>query len=410
MLPDRKHIEKKIMSDKLRILIVDDEPDIGEFISDVATDMGFDAVAIHHATEFEKTFSSGFDVVVLDLVMPDRDGVEILRYMADQQISTQVILISGYDSGVLHSAQKLALEHGLNVIASLSKPIVHEELETLLGGITATPESQHGSSTIKLLELPDKEDLQKAINNGELEAWFQPQVDISSSGSLVGVEALVRWNHPERGLLMPDIIIPLAEHSGLMDALTTEMIDQSGKQLNLWQQQGLQTNISINVTADSLKELHFPERLSKKIEQYQLQPEQIVIEVTESGLMQDLVKSLDVLTRLRLKGIELSIDDFGTGYSSMVQLYRVPFSEIKIDQSFVKLATSDAEALAIVEITILLGHKLGMTVVAEGVEDKQTWSLLSKLGCDVAQGYFIAKPMPGDQLLKWLEKHKNNQR
>ncbi|MCP4433512.1 MAG: EAL domain-containing protein, partial [Gammaproteobacteria bacterium] len=229
-----------------------------------------------------------------------------------------------------------------------------------------------------------------------------PQLNVTR-GSLAGVEALVRWNHPQRGLLMPDIIIPLAEQAGMMDELTSEVIDQSFSQLKTWQEQGLQTQISINISAGSLVELGFPELVSSKIEQYRLQPKQIALEVTETSLMQDLAKSLDVLTRLRIKGIKLSIDDFGTGYSSMVQLYRAPFSEIKIDQSFVSHATKDAEAQAIVDITILLGNRLDLTVVSEGVEDQETWDLLSTLGCDVAQGYFIARPMPGDQLLKWVE-------
>jgi len=389
------------MPDKLRILIIDDERDIAEFIYDVAIDTGYDAVAIYHSNQFEEIYSTGFDVLVLDLVMPERDGVELLRYMAEQQSSPQIILISGYDTGVLHSAQKLASEHGLNVVATLSKPIVHEELETLLENLSSIPEKQN-QNTLELQELPGKEELQKAIKQGELEVFFQPQLNINDH-SLAGLEALIRWNHPQRGLLMPNIIIPLAEQAGLMEELTSEVIEQSLQPLNVWSKHGIKTKVSINIPAGSLKELGFPERLNEKISQYQLQPEQIALEITESGLMHDLAKSLDVLTRLRLKGIKLSIDDFGTGYSSMVQLYRVPFSEMKIDRSFVMHATTDTEALAIVEIIILLGHKLGMTVVSEGIEDQETWNILSELGCDVAQGYFIAKPMPGKQLHEWVK-------
>jgi len=389
------------MTEKQKILIIDDEPDIGEFIRDVALDVGFEAVAIQHASKFEEIYSAGFDVVVLDLVMPDRDGIEILRCMAELQASEIIILISGYDLGVLHSAQELALEHGLNVIASISKPLVHEKLENLLGSINAVKEKTSGKQ-FELLELPDKEELQNAIRQGELETWFQPQLDIRS-GSLVGVEALVRWKHPQRGFLMPNIIIPSAERSNMMVELTTEVIEQSLKQLASWQKQKIQTNVSINIPANYLHELSIPEQIKKKISAYHLQPEQVILEVTESGLMQDLTKSLDILTRLRMKGIELSIDDFGTGYSSMVQLYRAPFSEIKIDKSFVMQAIVDAEALAIVEITIMLGHKLEMMVVAEGIEDQETWNLLSDLGCDTAQGYFIAKPMPAEQLVRWVK-------
>lgn len=393
------------MVDKQRILIVDDEPGIGEFIFDVATDMGFEAIAIQHASKFEVIYSTGFDVVILDLIMPERDGVEILRFMAEQQASEKIILISGYDLGVLHSAQELALEHKLNIIASLSKPIVHEELEALLGTITSTKEKPSGNQ-FELLDSPDKEELQKAIHLCELETWYQPQLDIKS-GLLVGVETLIRWHHPQRGLLMPSIIIPLAERSNMMAELTTEVIEQSLGQLASWQKQNFKTNVSINIPANYLQELSIPEQINEKISSYHLQSEQVILEVTESGVMQDLTKSLDVLTRLRMKKIELSIDDFGTGYSSMVQLYRAPFSEIKIDKSFVMQATANAEALAIVEITIMLGHKLEMTVVAEGIEDKETWNLLSDLGCDRAQGYFIARPMPAAQLLAWVNNRNN---
>jgi EAL domain-containing protein (putative c-di-GMP-specific phosphodiesterase class I) len=159
------------------------------------------------------------------------------------------------------------------------------------------------------------------------------------------------------------------------------------------------------MSADSFRDLEFPKMLEDQLKAHCLDPSQIVLEVTESALMQELVKSLDTLTRLRMKGIALSIDDFGTGYSSLVQLHRIPFSEMKIDRSFIRNALSDEESLAIIKITIMLAHELGMKVVAEGIENQQTWDLLSSLGCDAAQGYFIAKPMPGKELLNWVRFH-----
>lgn len=390
------------MSDKHRLLVVDDELDIAEFIRDVAIDVGFDAIATHRANDFEQLYSDDIDVVVLDLVMPQRDGVELLRFMANQYSSAKIILISGYDTGVLHSAQKLAAEQGLDVVETLSKPILYDELEILLRQLPLTSENRPQQATIELLELPTEEELQKALAQGELEVYYQPQLDFSS-GSLAGVEALVRWNHPERGLLMPNLIIPLAEETGLMDMLTSEVLEQSFRQASIWLQGGLKTQVSINMAPCNFKHLDLPEWITEKLQEYKLSPDQIAMEVTETTLMQELTKSLDILTRLRMKGVELSIDDFGTGYSSLVQLHRIPFSELKIDLSFVMKATTDPEALAIVEITILLGHKLGMSVVAEGIDSQETWDLLAGLGCDVGQGYFIARPMPGDQLLAWLE-------
>jgi len=211
----------------------------------------------------------------------------------------------------------------------------------------------------------------------------------------------VRWRHPSCGLIMPNYFIPLVEQAGLMDLLTLNVLEKSLQQTSEWLQQGLHINVAINMPPVSFQNLDLPEAICEVIKAYGLEAEQVTLEVTETTLMQELIKSLDILTRIRMKGISLSIDDFGTGYSSMVQLYRIPFSELKIDLSFVKKATTEPEALAIVKMITMLGHELGMTIVAEGVEDEATWNLLLALGCDVAQGYYIAKPMEGERILAW---------
>jgi len=388
------------MPQKRHILIVDDEPDIGAFIRDVAIDIGFEATTTHHPNNFEQLYSSDFDIVILDLMMPERDGIELLRFMASQEASAQIILISGYDSSVLHSAQKLASEQGLNVIKTLTKPILYEDLEALLSSLQFSSDNIN-EKTRKLSHTPTIQELQHAIAHDELQVYFQPKLAIST-GKLVGVEALVRWNHPEYGLLAPDTIIPLAEQAGLMEALTSEVLRQSFQQASEWLKQGLHINIAVNMDSCSFKDLSLPEWVEEQVQKYRLHPGQIAFEVTETTLMQELVKSLDILTRLRMKEVALSIDDFGTGYSSLTQLYRIPFSEMKIDQFFVMHAITDAEALAIVKMSTLLGHELGMSVVAEGVETQETWDLLADIGCDIAQGYLIAKPMPADDLTEWI--------
>ncbi len=390
------------MNNKRQILIVDDEPDIGSFIRDVAIDIGFKATAIHQPNNFEQLYSSDFDIIILDLMMPERDGIELLRFMATQDATAKIILISGYDSSVLHSAQKLASEQGLNVIQTLTKPILYEDLETLLSNLQF---SLNGDSkeARKSLHLATTQELQNAFNQDELQVYFQPKLSFSS-GKLVGAEALIRWNHPEYGLLLPGIIMPLVEQAELMEALTSEVLQQSFQQASEWLKDGLNIKIAVNMDSCSFRDLNLPEWVEEQIRKYHLHSGQIAFEVTETTLMQELVKSLDILTRLRMKEVALSIDDFGTGYSSLSQLYRIPFSEMKIDQSFVMHATTDAEALAIVKMSILLGHELGMTVVAEGIETQETWNLLSDMGCDVAQGYLIANPMPANELTEWIIK------
>ncbi len=383
------------------MLVLDDELDIGEFVRDVAIESGYDAFASNTPETFPSLYSNDIDVVVLDLMMPGTDGIEIIRYLAECGAKSSIVLISGYNAGVLHSAQELASEHGLHVIGSLTKPIRYVELEQLLEKAPALLNTDRQTDA-GLLEKPSVDEFLTAIENGEIVPHFQPQLEFATQ-ALAGVEALVRWEHPQRGLLPAGLVLEVAQEADLIGELTACVVNQSLIQCRAWLDAGLRTLISINMPADSFKDLELPRTLGEQLKQHCLDPSQIILEVTELALMQELVKSLDTLTRLRMKGIALSIDDFGTGYSSLVQLHRIPFSEMKIDRSFVMNALSDEEALAIVKITIMLGHELGMKVVAEGIEDQRTWELLLGLGCDTAQGYYIAKPMPGDELLAWIK-------
>jgi len=395
------------MLGRRRLLIVDDEPAIGDFICELAFDAGFDAHAITNAGEFEQIYDEHTHVVVLDLFMPRRDGIELLRVLSGLQSKAAIILISGYDKGVLHSAKKLAAEQGLFVAGTLTKPFQYDQIRHLLNTLALSSVEQSAASGLLPADSVSEEELKDAIEDEQLQVFFQPQIEINS-GKVLGVEALVRWRHPVLGLIDPINFIPLAEQSGLVDLLTEEVLEKSLRQTSEWLAQGLRLNVSINMPPSSFKTLDLPEVISKKITDYGLQLNQVTLEVTETTLMQELTRSLDILTRLRMKGILLSIDDFGTGYSSMVQLYRIPFTELKIDISFVKKATTDKEALAIVKMIVMLGHELGMTVVAEGVEDKATWELLDELGCDTVQGYYIAKPMESNEVMPWFEQYKQN--
>ena len=219
--------------------------------------------------------------------------------------------------------------------------------------------------------------------------------------AFVGVEALARWQHPVKGMIPPDRFIPLAEESGLIDELTVSMVEQSLAEVARWQTENLTLDVSINYSALSLADLGLPDYLAGLVAARDLKADRVTVEVTESSVLTEIQNSLDVLTRLRMKGFQLSIDDFGTGFSSMQQLQNIPFTELKIDQSFVKRALSDKDAKAIVETTVDLGRRLVMSVIAEGVEDLETLELLKNYQCNQVQGYFIAKPMPGNQILEW---------
>jgi len=225
---------------------------------------------------------------------------------------------------------------------------------------------------------------------------------------LTSVKAQVNWQHPNHGLMPPELFIPLAESNGLIAEMTAEIIKLAVEQTMRWRSQKTILQVSVNILAENITSLSMPEQLSRILEQRNLDPSMLTLEVTESALMGELVTSLDILTRLRMKGVALSVGDFGTGHSSLSLLYRMPFTELKIDQSFVTNMAQDEEAQGIVKTCIKLGHELNMSVVAEGVESEQTLDFLSEMNCDRAQGSFIADFMPAEDLIHWMKKREQD--
>jgi EAL domain-containing protein (putative c-di-GMP-specific phosphodiesterase class I) len=230
---------------------------------------------------------------------------------------------------------------------------------------------------------------------------YQPKVVIAT-GAVVGIEALVRWQHPRDGLVMPDQFIGTAEDHGLIDGLTRVVLTKALHDTRSWHAAGLNLHVSVNVSMENLAALDFPEFIAEEARAAGVPLTSLVLEVTESRLMKDLLAQMDILTRLRLKRIGLSIDDFGTGYSSLAQLRDIPFDELKVDRSFVHGAWRDASLRAIFDASLGMGHQLGLRIVAEGVEDAADWDFLREAGCDMAQGFLIAKPMPAIDLTDWI--------
>ena len=387
-----------------KLIVVDDELDLAEFVCDVAEQSGFIAEQYNDALDFKKQYDKCADVIILDLMMPGVDGVEIIRFLAQIECDAHLILVSGFDSGVLHSAQKLAVEQGLNFSGSLNKPFRPDVLSKLLKELSIVPKNEKEKDVI---EPPTIAAFRHALKYNELVIHYQPKIDFNDA-SYLAVEALVRWQHPEQGMLPPDLFIPLAEKHGLIDELTWYVLEKSLTDCNAWRAQGKSVTVSINMSASTLKELYLPEKMEIMMRKHKLEASQIMFEVTESSLMQELIKSLDILTRLRLKGFQLSIDDFGTGYSSLLQLHRVPFSEIKIDKSFIFEMDKDEEASSIIETIILLAKKLKMKTVAEGVETQMNFDNLKEMGCDQAQGFLLSKAIPADEILEWFDQYNNN--
>lgn len=380
------------------LYILDDDTQYADLLAVIASNAGWEAIVETNPVKLLENDLSKIELLVLDLNMPEMDGIEVIRAIAERGCNITLILVSGFDARVLHSAQQLAKAHYLKVAATLTKPVSINEFLKVLNAFENEEPSQQNSKlkdTIKVVEL------EKAIENDELVLHYQPQVNIKS-GEFSGVEALVRWEHPEKGMVFPDQFISLAEDNNLINALTERVIYLAVTQNKQWCNEGLNTSISVNVSAENIIHLNLPEKLKNLTDQYGVNSKNIVLELTESSVMGELTTSLDVLNRLRMKGFSLSIDDFGTGYSSLSHLYHAPFTELKIDQKFIMHMLEDTEAMVIVKICIMLGHMLGMDIVAEGVETQEIFDELNKMGCDVAQGYFFSRPIPADDLINWV--------
>jgi diguanylate cyclase (GGDEF)-like protein len=246
-------------------------------------------------------------------------------------------------------------------------------------------------------------ELRRAIEEGELVLHYQPKATLVD-GEVRGVEALVRWQHPERGLVPPDVFIPVAEQTGLIRPLTLFVVDQALRQCRAWRDQGLELTVAVNVAMRNILDERFPDELAELLEQHGLEPETLELELTETSVMADPPRAKAILQRLRDTGVKLAVDDFGTGYASLSYLSELPVDEIKIDRSFVMAMDRDEQYARIVRSTIDLGRNLDLSVVAEGVETGEVWSQLVDLGCDSAQGYFLARPAPAAELTPWLKK------
>lgn len=378
----------------MRVLVIDDEEDICEIIAEVAERRGFEVKTLSNTAntaELLATFPP--DLIMLDLMMPGTDGVELLRLLAEHAKGARLCLMSGSDARVLNSARRLGSAHGLDVVAALEKPIdiqvLNQLFEKVAGGMAhACVESEI--------------DLAQAIASGQFTLYYQPVVEMATR-SIKGVEALVRWAHPHRGILSPSDFLDQVVNEGLMQALTDVVVQSAVAQAARWNQAGETFTISMNVTASALLDLSLPDRISELCKQHALPPERLILEVTETEAMRDVTRTMDVLLRMRIRNIGVSIDDFGTGHSSLRELQRMPFSEMKIDKSFVTDMLDNQDCAVIVKSIIDLGHNLGLKIIAEGVETPQIWRALNEKGCDFAQGYLMAKPMPVKEFNLWLE-------
>src|SRR5579862_662150 len=374
----------------MRIVLVDDDRFMLRLLEQLLAQLGFHDVlacdsahtALAHLSE-----SCPVDLVFLDINMPGMDGVEFLGQLARQHFRGGVVLVSAENARLLDGINKLIDTHQLQNLGRLVKPVALPALQKLLA--TWQPNASHTSTANVARQPYPLERVISAIVSGELVNHYQPQV-ILGTGQVVGLECLVRWQHPEDGLISPDQFIPVLEQHGAVSRLNQAVLEAALLHAQTWAREGMRLQLSVNVSMDDITALDFPDRVARVAMSLGIEPQRITLEVTERQVMTELGAALEVLSRLQLKRFRLAIDDFGTGHSSLAQLRDLPFDELKIDRSFVHGAANDPRLHAICSASVHMAKLLHMKVIAEGVEDQSDWEYLQQLGCDAAQGYLIA--------------------
>lgn len=339
------------------------------------------------------------DIIFCDLRMPGMDGMALLHKLSLSEFDGSIVISSILDNDVITAVQRMGESYSLKIIGRLEKPCSQTKLKEIIERHNVKKFQPKKNKDIYLTV----EDLNRALEQDEFLPWFQPKVALSN-GRWIGVEAFARWQHPIYGLLMPSDFIELAERHKLIGYITNIIVNKCLNDDLIWRYNELQLNVSMNIPFTSLIDSELCAMLIKHCKQSKIDPKFITLEITESAFTQDLGRSLEILTRLRMYGFCISIDDFGAGYSSLQQLALLPFTELKLDCSFIENCTHDLSKLAIIESSINLAKRLGLNSVAEGVEDIDTWKLLSQIGCDACQGYFSGYPMPSEQLQTWYGK------
>jgi len=386
---------------KLNVLVVDDSNVQRNHVMNMCLEQGVTNVkgAINGIDAIDKLLEDKFDLVFIDLEMPIMDGVELSRKIAKDKLAESVIILSSKDPSLISSIGTMAESDGLTVLGTFKKPMQISDLENSLNRLKTHKNTNESHKIYNRLVV---EDLTKGIKEKQITLFYQPK--LTCKGLLLkGVEALARWNHPTLGFVSPVEFITAAEEFGVISELTHYLFDIALKQKVQWRDHGINFHLAFNLSPLSLADDNLANNISSQVELHKIEPKEIVLEVTENAICGEISTAIETLAKLRLKGFKLAIDDYGTGFANAQQLSRVPATELKLDRILVDNVATRPQQLAILRSTVNLAKDLGLTTVAEGVENFDDFKLLLKLNVDLVQGYYFAKPMDANNLVHWLQ-------
>lgn len=347
-------------------------------------------------------FSAGItpvvDIAIIDLALPGMDALELIRRLGEARCKAGIIIVGAQTNAVLFSVETMALAYGVNVLGAIGKPVIGSRLEAFIGNYLQPAQPHGAGGRAPVLSFAE---VGQGLQSREFDPFFQPKIELET-GQVKGLEMFARWRHPLYGVLGPASFMPALEEARRVDFLDWTMIEKSAAACRALHDQGIPISFSINVDQTTLAHPQFMEQVVACLERHRIMADYITFEMTESAVLTTDPHFLERLLRLRMKGFGLAIDDYGTARSNLQLLARIPFSELKIDRSFVDGAAKRAAIGTVLRSCLGLARSLDRRSVAVGVETKQDWDFLQGLGCTYAQGYYIAKPMPVEEFPAWL--------
>lgn len=395
---------RAVIPQGLRILVAEDHDFQRRVMVDMLRNLGVSE--IHEAdcgTEALETLERldhAIDVIISDLDMPRMDGMELLRHLGNLRCAASFVIASSMDRSLVRAVLTMAGAYNINLLGAIDKPPAPEPLARLLA-------AHDPDRNVRARSRPQglqfgQEDVRAGLEQGQFVPFFQPKVELAT-GRVTGLEALARWRHPAHGLVSPYAFIDAIEEGDLIGKLTRAMVEQATRCCRSWLDGDHDFGIAVNFSILSLTNAGLAERLTADVARQGLEPHHVTVEITETVAMTDVGGVLENLSRLRMKGFGLAIDDYGTGYSSMQQLDRSAATELKVDRAFVTGAGRQESSRVILQSSLQMAARLGLSTVGEGVETQDEWDLLREFGCDQAQGYLIARPMPAEEVGEWVD-------